>query len=120
MYIKKIIDPDGDGFCYNVTVSDNSHEILCFSDKKLDNDSKFALYSLEPTDIKKSMQKKYVLKHMNQYFVYRMVAKIIDLDSGLMRIYGIEFEFGGIFPPGVQNGDYIEFTNIRMDCNLIE
>ena len=119
MFIKKINDSDGDGFCYDVTVSDGNHEILCFSDKKLNNGSEFTLYSLEPTDIKKSMQKTYILEHLGKYFVYHIVGKILDLNSGLMRVYGIEFEFGGLLPPDVREGDYIDFINVRMDCNPI-
>lgn len=59
MYIEKVKDSFGDGFEWDVTVSDGAHRLLCFADEELKPDDKIELTCFFAEKLRKSKRKKF-------------------------------------------------------------
>ena len=116
MFIENIIDKDGDGFEYEVTVSDGCRRIVCFAYAPVDKKNNIKLYAFEPEHIRKALSSNYLLEKLPNPFEYKIVARVLDRDNGIAQVFGFIFEFGAVLPKNIEKGDYFEFVNIRMDC----
>lgn len=92
-----------------------ANDMLCFAYDKFDINSEFILRTWDPQDVKKSSRHEYLLYKEAEYYQYRICAKILDMKKDLMTVYGIMFIFDSTYPPDVKEGDYIVFTECRMD-----
>mgnify|MGYP000103941200 CR=1 FL=1 len=121
MYIKKLIDPDGYDQYYDITVSDGVHDILCFGSWRIEKNSPFKLFCYFVGDMKKSMINEYAIEKQGiSCYEYKIIAQVLDVKEGLLKVYGFEFFFEFFFeeelPNDLNNGDYLEFECLRMDC----
>lgn len=117
MIIENIVDRDGDGFEYEVTVSDGKRSILCFAYTPVNKQNKnLKLYAFEPGNLSKVSNSKYMLKKLKSPFEYEIVAQVLDRDKGMAQVFGFVFEIGTTLSKEINNGDFVKFINIRMDC----
>lgn len=118
MYIEKVIDKDGGGHSWEVTISDGEHELLCFAGFKINKKNrniKLNCYFAE--EIRQTEKTEFsIKKHGISCYEYRVVAKVIDAEKGLLAVYGFEFILDDYLPQNITNGNYIEFICLRMDC----
>jgi len=49
-------------------------------------------------------------------YEYKIIAQVLDVKEGLLKVYGFEFLFREYLPNDLNNGDYLEFECFRMDC----
>ena len=122
MYIEKIIDEDGEGHSWDVTISDGEHKLLCFAGFEINKNSrniKLDCYFAE--EIKKTEKTEFSIeKHGISCYEYRIVAKVTDAENGLLVVYGFEFILDDNLPQNINNGNFIEFICLRMDCHTLE
>ncbi len=55
------------------------------------------------------------LEHIGPQFQYRGVARVIDIDRGLIEIGGLRFEEAVPLPGGIETGNLVEFECARID-----
>lgn len=116
MYIEKIVDEDGEGFDWDVTVSDGEHKLSCFAGKEVKMDDKIELTCYFSEKLRKSKKKSFFIGKEDGYYGYKLRAKAVDVEKGDFEVYGFRFILDEYLPENMTIGDFLEFTCIRMDC----
>lgn len=102
-----------------VIVTDGHFELLCFSQpfKKNKGDQlSEPIYALDPYEILKLETKSSITKKLNGTYDYLIEGKLINKESGHVRIGDLIIEIDGHFIPR----DIIDDNNISFKCTRLD
>lgn len=75
------------------------------------------IYSfIEVSQNLKNRRKNFFIEKEDWYYGYKLRAKAVDVEKGDFEVCGFRFILDEDLPENMTNGDFLEFTCIRMDC----
>lgn len=111
-----VCDYDEDAQEADILVSDGNFSVLCYAHPFVTGDAKFELICFMAEDIMRAPDNTcYVEKSEDGYYAYKMCGRIIDLSKGLVAVGDIVLEIADYIPKDIEEGEYIEFTVVRID-----
>lgn len=115
MYIKKILNYDGDDA--TIIVTDGKYEIMCYAWEFCNKENaEFALYAFDVIDVMRALNQQYMIEKLDYgYYSYKLQGRLIDLEKQLVEIGNIIIEVEGYLPCDIVQGEYIEFLTTRID-----
>ena len=117
--IKEIINYDIEAQEADVLISDGQFEILCYAQPYLPETFKapdHALSAFMTENVLRVSENEYRIKRLqNGYYSYRLQGKLIDLQKRLVMIGAIVIKIENVIPKDIREGDFIEFTVMRLD-----
>lgn len=120
MYITDIVYFSKEDSEAEVSVSDGCYTVNCYAypcDIVLVNQHVNTIYGFECTNITRLNETKYAIKKLSQHYAYQLVAKVMDNESGIVRIGDLFINLDNSIPKDIMNGEYIAFSVVRLDCD---
>lgn len=116
MIIKAIIDRNsGEG---DPLVTDGVYECLVFSypcDCSMNDRINEPLFAAFVTDFMLSYETDVGFEKLKEYYAYKIIAKVLDEENGLVVVGGIILEMEMGIPTWASEGDIVEFNCGRID-----
>ncbi len=119
MIIKEINWISEEALEAEVTITDGQFELLCFSHpfkKEKGEQLSEPLYALDPNEIVRSESPSLRIEKLNNAFDYLIEGKLIDKESGHVKLGNIVIEIDSHFIPG----DFKDDDNISFKCNRLD
>lgn len=117
--IKKIKWLSKEALEAEVIITDGSFNLLCFGHpfKMKEGDQLLQpLLALDPKEIKRLEDQHSEAKRLDSAFGYLIKGRLIDKESGLVKLGDILIDVDGKFIPGdLRNDEYISFKCDRLD-----
>ncbi len=102
-----------------VIITDGSFNLRCFGHPfrmKEGDQLKQPLLALDPNEVKRLEDQCSEAKRLDSAFGYLIKGRLIDKESGLVKLGDIIIDIDGKFIPGdLRNNDYISFKCDRLD-----
>ncbi len=119
MHIKKILRYDREAKEADILISNGTFELLCYAmpyQTEDFNKSNNLLYAFMTENVMRATENSYKVKKLqNGYYSYHLQGKIIRLQKPLVTIGNILLEIDGVIPQDIKEGEFIEFTVMRID-----
>lgn len=120
MLITEVINFNEEDSEAEVRVSDGDYSVECYAHpanmsvlkKKSDVIDGFCCESIVKAD-----RKKYEVKKLSQYYAYHLTAQVVDKEKRIVCIGKLIINLDADIPKDIVNGDYINFSVLRLDWN---
>lgn len=118
MYIKEILHYDEESREADVFISDGQFELLCYVHPYIPDGfdklkSPLSAYMTE--NVMRALENAYKTEKLQSgYYSYRLHGKIIDLQKRLVAVGHIIIELENVIPKDIGEGEFIEFTVMRI------
>ena len=123
MYIKKIVSYDEVAREADLIISDGKYDLMVYAQPFLTKykDEKFKLIAFTADNIMTIDKEEYAIEKTNQgYYSYWFKGKLIDSKRGIVAINNIIIEDVGWIPNDIHDGEFIEFTCLRLDYQCMK
>ena len=115
----QILNYDEDAQEADVLLLDGQFELLCYAHPYTPDDSKALNKSLSAfmtENIMRALENEYRIEKLQSgYYSYHLQGKIIDLQRRLVMVGSIVIELDNVIPKDIREGEFIEFTVMRID-----
>ncbi len=120
MFIKRICNIDNNAHEADMIVSDGDFDILCYSfDFQNKQINGFQLSPMDYDEVYITDEKEYKINNFGKSkYNYQMQCKIIDVENGIVELFGIKISLGKYLPGDLRNDDWISFKCYRLDIYL--
>ena len=115
----KILNYDEEAREADVLVTDGRFELLCYAHPFTPDDSakhNRPLSAFIKENVMRALESEYIVeKTKHGYYSYRLQGKISDLQRRLVMVGNIVIELENVIPKDIREGEFIEFTVMRID-----
>lgn len=121
MYVTNIIYFSKKDSEAEVSISDGHYTVNCYAYPcgiVLVNQPVSAIYGFECSNIIRVNETIYAIKKLSQHYAYQFVARVVDNESGIVRIGDLFINLDNTIPKDIMNAEYISFSVLRLDCEL--
>ena len=120
MFIKEILNVDISAHEADIIISDGQYDILCITFDYLHDDIKgIELSVLDYDEVYVTSEKGFRIDNFGRSkYDYHIKCRIIDIEKGIVELYGLKIVLGRYFPGDLKNGDWITVKCYRMQAYL--
>ena len=120
MVITEIVNFNKEDSEAEVRVSDGDYSVECYvypaEMSVLENQSN-VIDGMCCKNIVKENRKRYEVKKLSQYYAYNLTAQVVDKEKRIVCIGKLIINLDADIPKDIVNGDYINFSVLRLDWN---
>lgn len=127
MYIKEILD--NEGYTADIVVTDGTYELICFYhhhdpdriNKKNIKIDEVTTFNFNKCHVVRVESKEFIIeKNEKDYYSYnKLQGELIDRPQKMIRIGGIIIKIGESVDSEIVEGEFVEFSVDRLDCDII-